>query len=65
MYKQFLSLKSNTLKQLYINKKMKQFSWVWRTWTYIYILRHLKEELAWVIDKRSWVISNVMISLGN
>ena len=27
----------------------------------IHILKHLKEELAWAIDKQLWVISNKMI----
>ena len=27
----------------------------------ILISRHLKEELAWAIDKRLWVISNKML----
>ena len=26
----------------------------------VHVLRHLKEELAWVIDKQVWFISNTM-----
>ena len=27
----------------------------------VHVLRRLKEELAWVIDKRLWVISNKLL----
>ena len=27
----------------------------------VHVSRHLKEELAWVIDKRLWAISNKML----
>ena len=27
----------------------------------VHVLRHLKEELAWAIDKRIWVTSNKML----
>ena len=26
----------------------------------VYVSRHLKEEMAWAIDKWLWVISNIM-----
>ena len=29
--------------------------------TYIRVLRHLREELSWVVDKWLWVISNKML----
>ena len=27
----------------------------------VHVSRHLKEELAWIIDKHLWVISNKML----
>ena len=34
--------------------------WVWCTWMY-YVSSHLKEGLAWAIDKQLQVISNIML----
>ena len=27
----------------------------------VHVLSHLKEELAWAVDKRLWVISTIML----
>ena len=28
---------------------------------YVHVLSHLKEELAWAVDKRLWVISTIVL----
>ena len=30
----------------------------------MYVLRHIREELVWAIDKWLWVISNIMLKTG-
>ena len=56
---------NSDLRQLYImSNKMDHFSYkgvaMWcMVYVGIHILRHLKEELAWVIDKWLWMISNI------
>ena len=49
-------------KQLWVNNKMERFSLkVGVVEVGVRILSHLKEELAWVVDKRLWVISTIML----
>ena len=47
-----------------MNKKTELFSYKGGCGIYVNlcVLRHLKEELAWAIDKWLWVISSKMLS---
>ena len=64
-YKQLLSLQPS-LKQLHINNKIKHF-FSYYGGCGMYILRHLKEELTWVIDKYGFNLNacKTVISLRN
>ena len=47
---------------MYLSKKKEHFSYKGdMAYMNVYVSRHLKEELAWAIDKRFRVVSNTML----
>ena len=61
LYKSLLQFYSH-LKQLYISNKVECFSYeVSVACMGVHLLRRLKEEQAWAIDKQLQVISNIML----